>query len=230
VRKDKASLTCPECGSQQTVSRAAFSAVCRKCGQYLRVQELLKPAPKTPQAAPEQKQITCFDCGAALEVPASAHSTMCKRCSSYIDLHDYNITQAISRNFKTKGTLVIQPSGFVFNSEAMVSEATIKGRFIGKLIVETFLTLHSTADVKGSLTAARLLIPESNHVQWKGVIKVGSAQIAGELVSDLEAEDSVVIKAQGRLFGSVKARRLTIETGAVLVGFAEIRGRAGEQA
>ncbi len=226
---EKASLTCPQCGSCQTVSPAAFSAVCRQCGLYLRVQELLKPQPTTPPPPPEQKRIACFDCGAELVVPASAQSTMCKRCSSYIDLHDYNITQAVSRNFRTKGVLVIQPSGYLFNTEAVVREAVIKGRFIGKLTVEHSLTLHSTADVKGTLTAARLVIPASNHFRWKGAIRVGSAEISGELVADIEAQDSIVVRAQGRLFGAVKARSLAVETGGVLVGAARIRNQPADR-
>ena len=33
---------------------------------------------------------------------------MCKRCSTHIDLRDYQITNAVSKNFKTKGQFVIE--------------------------------------------------------------------------------------------------------------------------
>jgi cytoskeletal protein CcmA (bactofilin family) len=216
-RSDKASLTCPQCGQQQLVPPTAFSSNCKKCGVYLRVQELLKPAPKAPDLTPEKKQIACFDCGAEFEVPASAQSTMCKRCSSYIDLHDYNISQAVSKNFKTKGSFVIQPSGYVFNTEAIVAEAVIKGRFLGKLVVQGCLTLHTGADIKGTMTAARLLVPPSNQVRWNGEIKVDAADIQGELVANLNAR-VVVVKPPGRFFGAIKAQTVIVETGAVLVG------------
>lgn len=189
----------------------------------MRVQDLLKPAPKTPKAAPEQKHITCFDCHTELDVPATAQSTMCKRCSTYIDLHDYNITNAVSKNFKTKGIFVIQPTGYVFNTEAVVSEAVIKGRFLGKLAVERSLTIHSTAEIKGTFTAARLIIPAANSFRFGSMIKVRSAEISGELVANLEVEESLLVRAQGRVFGAIAARSVIVEFGGVLVGPAKIQ-------
>ncbi len=197
-------------------SRAAFSAVCRKCGEYLRVQDLLKPARKAAAPPPEHKRITCFDCGTELEVPASAQSTMCRKCSSYIDLHDYSISSAVSKNFKTRGTFAIQPAGYVFNSETFAREASIKGRFIGKLVVEETLTLYSTAQIKGEFTARRLVVPAANQFRWNGEIKAVSFEIEGELVASVAAEKSIHVKAHGRLVGSVTARSLVADTGSVL--------------
>src|ERR1043166_8570314 len=131
--QDKVRLTCPHCGHGQLEPRTAISSVCKKCGQHLRVQEILKPAPKAAEAAPERRRIQCFECGAELEVPPSAESTMCKKCSRYVDLKDYRITSAVSKNFKTRGAFVIEQKGYVFNTEAIVGDAIIKGRFLGKL-------------------------------------------------------------------------------------------------
>lgn len=220
---EKAALTCPRCGHQQLEARGAFSSVCRKCGEYLRVQELLKPAPKAAAPAPERKRIRCFDCGAEFEVPTTAQSSMCKKCSSYIDLHDYSITSAVSKNFKTKGSFVIQPTGYVFNCEAVTGEAIIKGRFIGKLVVEGALTIFSTAQIKGSFTASRLIVPAANQFRWNGEIRVGSAEIEGELLADVLAQDGIQVKATGRLVGSIKAKHLTADHGSVL----EVNARIG---
>src|SRR5437879_2903952 len=117
-KQDRVPLTCTHCGHQQLEPRTAISSVCKKCGQHLRVQEILRPTRAVAEAIPERKQITCFDCGAVLEVPVSAESTMCKRCSAYIDLKDYHINNAVSRNFKTKGNFIVEAKGYVFNTEA----------------------------------------------------------------------------------------------------------------
>jgi cytoskeletal protein CcmA (bactofilin family) len=225
-KQDKATLSCPQCGQQQLVARTAFSAVCKQCGLYLRVQDLLAPAPKVAKAAPEQKRIACFDCQAEFDVPAGAQSTMCKRCSTYIDLHNYDIANAVSRNFRTKGSFVIQPAGYVFNTEAVVADAVIKGRFIGKLVAERTLTIYSSAEIKGTLTAARLIIPASNVFRWNGELTVDTAEIEGELIANLTARFSILVKSRGRLFGAVKTRSLTAEQGGVLVGAARIGGEA----
>src|SRR5436190_13408647 len=116
--QDKLRLTCPRCGHQQLEPSTAFSTNCKKCGQYLRIQEVLNPPSKpVPEAAPERRRVSCFECGTELEVALSAESTMCKRCSRYVDLKDYLINNAVSKNFKTRGAFVIEPKGYVFNTE-----------------------------------------------------------------------------------------------------------------
>jgi cytoskeletal protein CcmA (bactofilin family)/ribosomal protein L40E len=211
-------LTCPYCSHQQAESREAFSTICRKCGQHLRVQEILHPPRKAPAHAPDQKCITCFECGAELVIPASAESTMCKRCSQYVDLHDYHITSALAKNFKTKGAFTVELKGYVFNTESIVGDAVIKGKFHGKLVAKGSLTIYSTADFKGSLTAAHLIIPAENHFRWPDLIKVGSAEIAGELAASLCVDETITLKSTARLFGNLEAGNLVVEDGAVVVG------------
>ena len=228
-KQDKVLLTCPHCGHQQAEPRQAFSTICKKCGQHLRVQDILNPPKKGAERGPKRKHITCFECGAELDIPASAESTMCKRCSQYVDLHDYRITTAIAKNFKTKGTLVVELKGYVFNTESMVGDAVIKGKYHGKLVARGSLTIYSTADIKGSLTAAHLIIPPENHFRWPHQIQVGSAEIAGELAANLRAQDAVTLKSTARFFGNVDARDLVIEDGAVVVGKMQIGARTGNE-
>src|SRR5262249_20212730 len=124
-KPEKISAACPHCGHAQPEPRAAISTVCRNCGRHFEIGEAQKAAPK---AAIERRRITCFECGEKLEVPASAQSSMCKRCSSYIDLQDYHIANAASRNFKTKGALTLEATGYLFNTETVAGDAVIKGR------------------------------------------------------------------------------------------------------
>ncbi len=143
---------------------------------------------------------------------------MCKRCSRYQDLKNYRITSAVSKNFKTRGAFVVEPKGYVFNTEAIVGEAVLKGRFLGKLVAERSLTIYSTAEIKGSFKTGRLVIPETNHFHWVEPLEVGSAEIGGELVANLRATDTVVLKSSARMFGDVDAQNLVVEAGAVIVG------------
>jgi cytoskeletal protein CcmA (bactofilin family)/DNA-directed RNA polymerase subunit RPC12/RpoP len=227
-KQGKVLVTCPHCGHSQEEPRAAFSTICKKCRRNFRVQEqdVLAHAPLAPKAPVERKAITCFDCGRALEVPVNAQSSMCKWCSSHIDLQDYRITAAVSRNFKTKGAFTLEATGYVFNTEAIVGDAVIKGRFLGKLAAERSLAIYSTAEIKGSFTAGRLIIPAANRFRWKEPIKVGSAEIAGELAANLQTEGTITLKSTARMFGDMQARNLVVEEGAVVVGSARI-GRPG---
>ncbi len=223
--QEKIAVSCPHCGHTQKEPRTAISSNCRKCGGHFLLEEVLKkPAQRVAESAPQKKRLTCFECGEELEVALTAQSTMCKRCSQYIDLKDYHIATAVSKNFKTKGSFVIEATGYVFNTEALAGDAVIKGRFLGKLIAERSLTFYSTAEIKGTFKTLRLIIPAGNHFRWKEPIKLGSAEVAGELAANLRVEGTLVVRGTGRLFGDVEAGGLVVEEGAVVVGRMKIGG------
>lgn len=215
--QDQVLVACPHCSHQQPESRSAFSTICKACGRHYRVQAALNPVQKTPDRAPAQQRIKCFECGTELDVPASAESTMCKRCGRYVDLHNYVIAAAVSKNFKTRGSFTVEPKGYVFNTETIAREAVIKGRFHGKLITES-LTVYSGSEIKGSLKFEHLVIPGENHFRWPETIKTGSAEIAGELTGNLHATGTVTLRATARWFGDLMAENLVVEAGAVVVG------------
>lgn len=215
---DKVLVACPHCEHQQPEAREAFSTVCKRCHRHFRVQEVLNPARHAPEFTPRLRRIQCFECGAELEVPDSAESSMCKRCSRYLDLHDYRITTAMAKNFKTKGRIIIEPKGWVFNTDTTAGDVVIRGRFHGRLTAERSLTIYSSAEIKGSLNVAHLIIPVENHFRWAECIKTGSAEIAGELAANLQADGTVTLKATARCFGDVTATNVVVEEGAVIVG------------
>jgi cytoskeletal protein CcmA (bactofilin family)/DNA-directed RNA polymerase subunit RPC12/RpoP len=217
-QQDRVLLTCPHCGHQQLEPRAVISTICRQCHQHFLAGDVAKPAAKLSDPPRDLRQVACFECGAELQTAASAQSTMCKRCSAHIDLRDYQINEGVSRNFRTKGQFIIEQKGYVFNTEATVGDAVIKGRFLGKLVAERSLTLYSTAEIKGSFRTARLVIPAGNHFRWKKDLSVGSAEIAGELVANLQSPGTVTLKSTSRFYGDVEANNLVVEEGAVVVG------------
>lgn len=218
AKPDRITVSCPKCGHRQLEPRSAYSTICKACHQHFRLEEVLRPAaqPSTPQV--EQRQVRCFQCGAELAVPVAAASSMCKHCSSHVDLADYRITQTVSKNFRTHGRLVIEEKGYVLNADALVGEAVIKGRFIGKLVAEGTLEIAATANIKGSFTAGRLLIPPGHHFRWPEPVRVEAAEIGGELVADLQTKGTVWLRSTARFFGAVQARNLVVEAGAVVVG------------
>ena len=222
MKQDKVLVACPKCGHTQHEPAAAYSSVCKKCRQYFRLEDVLRAAAKTGRepAAPARdvKHVTCFQCGTDLEVSPSAQSTMCKRCSSHLDLRDYIITNAVSKNFRTRGRFVIEEGGFVFNTETFVADAVIKGRFLGKLNAQHSLEIHRTAEIKGSFTTGNLIIPAGSVFRWPEPLRIGGADIIGELIADVKSTGTVRLRSSARLFGNVQAAALEVEDGAILVG------------
>ncbi|MDD1749477.1 MAG: polymer-forming cytoskeletal protein, partial [Methanothrix sp.] len=225
-RQRRVAVACPKCGHTQPEPPTAYSTICKKCHEHFRVQEALHPTPTPPKSVLEQRRVRCFQCGTELEVPVAAASSMCKRCGRHVDLSDYHIAQTVSKNFRTHGLLVIEQKGYALNTDALVGDAVIKGRFIGKLVTEGTLEIHSSANIKGNLTAARLLVPAGHHFRWPEPLRCGAADIGGELAADLHATGTVRLKGTARFFGAVQARNLVVENGAVFVGTARIGAQA----
>jgi cytoskeletal protein CcmA (bactofilin family) len=215
-------VACPKCGHVQAEPRGAYSTICKSCREHFRVQEVLRPATRPVQRTLEQRRVRCFQCGTELEVAKAAASTMCKRCSSYVDLADYQISQTVSKSFRTHGRLVLEEKGYLLNTESLVGEAVVKGRLIGKLATEDALEIHSTATIKGTLVPGRLVIPAGHHFRWPQPLMVRDAEIGGELVADLTGTGTIVLKSNARLFGNVTAANLVVEAGAVFVGAARV--------
>src|SRR6185436_19741253 len=186
-KQDTIQVICPKCGHAQPEPRSAYSTICKKCRAHFRLQEAPPPELKLQKPLIEQKVIRCFQCGTDLSVPIATESTMCKRCSSHVDLRDYVITQTLSKNFRTYGRLVIEDKGYLLNTDSQVGEAVIKGRFIGKITADRVLEIHSSARIKGTFSAGRLIVPAGNHFRWTEALRVGAAEIAGELVADIHS-------------------------------------------
>ena len=221
-KPDTVSVACPKCGHTQDEPRTAYSTICKECHAHFRLEEALRPAAKPQKPTLEQKQIHCLQCGAELTVAKAAESTICKRCSSHVDLRDYQISATFSKNYRTHGRLVIEEKGYLLNTDSLVGEAVVKGRLIGKLVTQRSLEIHSTASIKGSFSAGRLIVPAGNHFRWTEALRVGAAEIAGELVANLQTAGTVLLKSTARFFGDVQAGNLVVESGAVFVGAARI--------
>jgi cytoskeletal protein CcmA (bactofilin family)/DNA-directed RNA polymerase subunit RPC12/RpoP len=220
--KDTVEVACPKCGHLQPEPRTAYSTVCKQCRQHFQVQEALRPTPPVARAEIERRRVRCFQCGTELEVPRAARTTMCKRCSSHVDLADYHVTQTVSKNFRTHGRLVIEERGYVLNTDAVVGEAVVKGRLIGRLAVEGTLEIHATARIQGTFTAGQLLVPAGHHLRWPELLQIGGAVIGGELMASLCASGTVRLRSGARCFGDLEAANLIVEEGAVFVGSARV--------
>jgi cytoskeletal protein CcmA (bactofilin family) len=218
---DKVFVVCPKCGHRQKEHPTAYSTFCKKCNLYFRVQYDLKAETKPREPLHELKRIICFQCKTELAVPLTAESTMCKRCSAHVDLRDYEISNATSKNFRTKGRFIIHEKGYLFNTDSLVGSAVIKGKFLGKLTVEGALEIHPTAEIKGSFSAGKLVIPLGTRFRWKDPISVEGAEIRGDMVANIRVGGTILLKSTARMFGDVEAANLVVESGAVFVGAAK---------
>ena len=208
---------CPHCGHEQQEPPAAYSTLCRGCGQHFRLQETTPlVGPVTPPQ--DLRSVHCFQCGTELDVPISAQSTMCKRCSSHVDLMDYTVSGTVSKNFKTKGRFVVEPSGYLLNSETTAWDVILKGRVIGTLRAENVLELHASANIKGQFSAGHLIILPRSRFNFPELTTATVTEVLGELVVERCVADRVILRAGARFFGKIEANEVLVESGAVVVG------------
>jgi cytoskeletal protein CcmA (bactofilin family) len=80
------------------------------------------------------------------------------------------------------------------------------------------LTIHTGAQIKGSFSAGKLIIPAGDHFRWPEAIRTETMDIAGELAADIVVTGVAHLRNTARLFGNVTARNLVVEAGAVVVG------------
>lgn len=213
-------VTCPRCGRAQEEPAAAYSSRCRQCGEHFRLEDVVRsagqPAPARPAAG--GRQVACFQCGTVLEVSPSAQSTMCKRCSSHLDLRDYNINHTESKNFRTRGRLVLQESGCLLNTDSIFEEGVLKGKVIGKIETVGPLEIHRQAEIRGSFKAGTLIIAPDTVFRWPEPLQLANAEVAGELQANVVAAGTVFLRAGSRFFGNLQAAHLRVQSGAVIVG------------
>src|SRR5260221_3533451 len=131
------------------------------------------------------------------------------------------MTSTVSKNFKTKGRFVIEESGYLLNTDSIAGEVILKGKIRGKMAADVF-QIEPTAEIKGSFQAAHLIIPSATRFRWGETISLSRAEIAGELVANLQVAGTVVLKSTARLFGNVVAAAMIVEEGAVWVGQAKV--------
>lgn len=213
-------VTCPRCGHAQEEPSAAYSSRCRQCGEHFRLEDVVRsagqPAPSRPAVG--GRQVACFQCGTVLEVSPSAQSTMCKRCSAHVDLRDYNISHTESKNFRTRGRLILQESGCLLNTDSLFEEAVLKGKVIGRIEAVGGLEIHRQAEIRGSFKAGTLIIAPETVLRWPEPLHLGNAEVAGELQANVTATGTVLLRSGSRFFGSLQAAHLRVQPGAVVVG------------
>ena len=175
-------MECPHCGHSQAEPRTGFSTICKKCGRNFRVQEALNPRAQSRRSRAREK---------------THHLLRVRRGTGGAGQRAVHHVQAVQPlhgperlPHRQRRLQEFQDEGFVHASNRRVTSSTrrpwwatpsSRAGFSGKLVAEGSLTIHTTAEIKGSFTAGRLIIPAANQFRWREPIKVGSAEIAGEL-------------------------------------------------
>src|SRR6266699_956854 len=171
-KQAKVLVTCPRCGHQQPEPRAAISTACKQCGQYIRVQEVLKPAARAQERPREIRKITCFECGTELEVAVSdaiIKGELLGKLTAERSLTIYSAAD-IKGSFKAGRLVIPAENHFRWKEEIKAGSADIAGELAANLHADGSVVLRATGRLFGDVEARNLVIEE-------GAVMVGKAKI-----------------------------------------------------
>lgn len=231
VRKhsEKMAAVCPHCGFTQEESVSAKSTFCRKCQGHYTLERVLageRTIVKQPSmfarlsrmiTGDRTREVKCFSCGHGQTLSKSAQSTMCPGCGAYMDLRDFKITGPFGRSVQTAGEVHVASRGDVTSSRLMCGSACIEGSLRGCIICTGTTTLRFKGRLAGLLDSAHILVDKKSDVEFPRLMKTPFFEVNGRAHARVVA-DRVKINKGGHLEGTVWARAITVEHGAVFTG------------
>lgn len=226
----KVPVQCSHCGFTQLESAFAKSTFCRKCSKHFDIR-LAGEAEHAAVASgsifrklgnllggEKTKVIHCFDCGAKHQVSSSAQSSLCGHCGAYIDLRDFKITAAFSRNIQTAGIIVVTRKGDLTSTKLGCGEAIIQGNVHGNLFCSGVARVKLKGRLFGSIETNKLVIEKGSEVEFIRPVKCDHAEIHGKVSARITAAHVVAISKTGSLEGTVYAKSITVEKGGIFHG------------
>jgi predicted RNA-binding Zn-ribbon protein involved in translation (DUF1610 family) len=170
-------VTCPHCGKEMAVPKAAINAKCKHCHQLFPLRQG-RPEEKPKRSGrvdgPRVLVFRCYSCGAALTAAEEALSTMCPKCGQRVELRDLEITARRQQDLSTCGRLRVAAGG-VIEGRVNAGEVSIAGEVRGQVISNSTLVVEATGRCYGEVVARALRVD-------KGAVFVGPVRLNEELL------------------------------------------------
>ncbi len=170
-------VTCPHCGRETPVAKAAINAKCRHCHELFPLRKgrpVTKPKRGGRVEGPRVRVVRCYSCGAELTAVEEALSTMCPKCGQRVELRDLEITARRQQDLATCGRLHVAPRGVV-EGRVNASEVLIEGEVRGQVISGSALVVGATGRCYGEVVARALRVE-------KGAVFVGPVRLNEDLL------------------------------------------------
>jgi len=232
----------------QSEPALAQSTYCRKCGEHFRVGVAVSEGIVVATLRPPAKEggwlagarqafgprgprhVVCFDCGAEQDVAPAARSTICPSCSSYIDLTDFKIDNASTKNIRTRGILHIGPKGDLSATRAECADAIIEGRLRAELYASGPVRVLVKGKVFGGITASQITIEKKAVAECSRTLHCARLEVFGTLQGDVVVTGAVVIHKHAKLIGDIRACSIQVDKGGFFEGAMAIEPAATKSA
>lgn len=230
--KGRIEVQCPHCGNIQLEPELAKSTYCRKCSGYILLEKGLRTEPpsgvqrfsglQNPEGSKRRLEVSCPQCGNVQLEAESVQSTYCHKCGGYIRLQKGGGSAESPEPPKSPSVVrkLEELLGLQRTVVARCFECTGK-REVPKSATSTicpqcgaYIDLQDYKVVgnfsRSVRTRGRLVVTVKGDLSSSRVI-CESAEVQGDVRGSLICNGEVKIKLQGKLRGSIEAKRLVID-------------------
>ncbi len=190
-------------GAQLVASASTLSAARSTSGA------LTKDPPRT---------VLCLECSATHKVAAASTSTICPGCSTYIDLRNLAIKDRTNQRIRTRGDVVVEKKGALLGTSIHCGNLTVYGSVSGSIHASGDLLLKSDQKIIGEIRCRRFVLEKKCEVHCLQPVHAEEVEIHGRAAGRFFASRSLILRRHAVLDGSVTAKFLCVEPGAVLNG------------
>jgi len=222
-------VECPKCASGQWESIFVQTTLCRKCGHSFKPIAPSDAANDSTKAGSflkkvslwfsgeKHREIQCYHCDGAYTISNIAESSMCPHCGKYADLKDYRIKGVYSRSIETYGEVYVSSKGELTSPKVICGKAVIRGKVHGSMICRGTVRIRWRERLTVAIDSHEVVVEKGSEVEFVRLIKAQRVEIAGKVVARIQA-DKVHITKGGTLEGTVYAKAITVEKGAIFSG------------
>ncbi len=178
-------------------------------------------------AVPTKYEYVCYECGYRFTVAGKVRTLYCAKCRTILNQTDYTIDKSHDVSIVTAGVVTITETGVWAGGTLSARDVVLLGRHEGGSI-KAFRRLEVAPGAVFRLEAIEaedLVVREGVVIEGgEAAMRFRDVDVRGAVSGRLEATGLVTLHAGAAFRGSLKAKRLVMEDGAVLEADVEIGG------
>ena len=180
--------------------------------------------PQAPSASFKEapRVVVCFECHATHKVAGASTSTICPACSTYLDLRDLEIKDRTNQRIRTRGNVTVQKKGALLGTSVHCGDLTVHGVVAGSIYAAGEVHLRTDGKIIGEIRCRHFLLDKKCEVQCLQPVYAEVVEIHGRVTGHFFASKSLILTRHAALTGSVTAKAILMEPGAVLNGQVQV--------
>lgn len=170
----------------------------------------------------DYRTVVCFECSHTHRVSFMSTSSMCPKCGFSIDLRGATIRERTTQKILTRGDVHVEEKGALLGTSITCGNLLVEGQVAGSIDASGTVTFRNSGTVLGEVRCTHLIIERNCSMQFLQSIHAETVEIYGEATGHFHLTGRMFLNQRGALHGSLRARSILMEDGAIISGPMEI--------